>query len=119
MKVLLIGVLLAGELEITVSVSSLSRFERLYLFSLENYKILFELCSDLFNLLVAECTGMRFAKLETVILLASIMHSLEFTTVNDQNVPYGPNDVPLPDLSQLHWRSPRKPMRIRIERRRE
>ncbi len=63
------------------------------------------------------CTGMRFAKLETLIATASFILCHDFVTVDDRDVPYGAQEVPLPDLSQLHWRSPRKPMRLRISKR--
>lgn len=59
---------------------------------------------------------MRFAKLETLIAVASFVLCNDFVTVNDKDEPYGPQEVPLPDLSQLHWRKPRKEMRIRINK---
>ena len=62
------------------------------------------------------CTGMRFAKLETLIAVASFVLCNDFVTVNDKDESYGPQEVPLPDLSQLHWRKPRKEMRIRINK---
>lgn len=61
-----------------------------------------------------ECTGIRFAKLETVMATATFILTHRFVTVNDKDVPYKPQEVPLSDLSQLHWRAPRKPMRLRI-----
>ena len=45
---------------------------------------------------------------------ATLIYTHRLVTVNDKDEPYGPQEVPLPDLSQLHWRAPRKPMRLRI-----
>ncbi|KDN41235.1 cytochrome P450 [Tilletiaria anomala UBC 951] len=62
------------------------------------------------------CTGIRFAKLETIMATATFMLCNDFVTVNDKDEPYGPQEVPLPDLSQLHWREPRRPIRLRVHK---
>lgn len=61
-----------------------------------------------------KCTGMRFAKLETIIALSSFLLFTDFETVDDRGKRYSLQEVPLPDLSQSHWRTPRRPMRVRI-----
>lgn len=70
-----------------------------------------------------KCTGSRFAKLETIIALSAFLMLTDIQTVVDKGNGKGfeeissVDEVPLPDLSQGHWRSPTKPMRIRISRR--
>ncbi|PWN27518.1 cytochrome P450 [Jaminaea rosea] len=64
-----------------------------------------------------KCTGMRFAKLETIVALATLLaYSDDFTTVDERGEAYGLDNVPLPDLSQSHWREPTRYMRVRVER---
>ena len=65
---------------------------------------------------IHRCTGIRFAKLETIIALAAFLVFTDLRTVNDKGEPYSLQQVPLPDLSQGHWRSPTKPMRVEITR---
>lgn len=66
-----------------------------------------------------KCTGQRFAKLETIIALASfLLFTDELKTTDDKGKPYSLANVPLPDLSQAHWRSPTRPMRIQLLRKR-
>lgn len=66
------------------------------------------------------CTGQRFAKLETIIALAAFLaFTDELRTVNDDGAPYSLATIPLPDLSQAHWRSPTRPMRVQLRRRRQ
>ena len=63
-----------------------------------------------------KCTGQRFAKLETIIALAAFLLLTDLKTVDDKGKPYDLTSIPLPDLSQRHWRSPTKPMRVEISR---
>lgn len=64
-----------------------------------------------------KCTGQRFAKLETIIALAAFLSfTNQIQTTDDQGKPYTLASVPLPDLSQAHWRSPTKPMRVQLLR---
>ena len=65
---------------------------------------------------IHRCTGIRFAKLETIIALAAFLLFTDVKTVNDKGKPYSLQEVPLPDLSQGHWRTPTKPMRVEITR---
>lgn len=65
---------------------------------------------------IHRCTGIRFAKLETIIALAAFVLFTDLKTVNDEEQPYSLEQVPLPDLSQGHWRSPTKPMKVVIRR---
>jgi sterol 14-demethylase len=63
------------------------------------------------------CTGQRFAKLETIIALAAFLSFTDhLQTTDDHGKPYSLANVPLPDLSQAHWRSPTKPMRVKLVR---
>lgn len=70
-----------------------------------------------------KCTGVKFAKLETIIALAAFLLLTDIQTVVDKGDGKGfqkissVDDVPLPNLSQGHWRSPTKPMRIQITKR--
>lgn len=62
-----------------------------------------------------KCTGMRFAKLETVVAIATMLVATEdLQTTDDKGVPYTLQTIPLPDLSQSHWRAPTRPMRVRF-----
>lgn len=62
-----------------------------------------------------KCTGMRFAKLETVVAIASLLMALDdFETVDERGSLYTLDTIPLPDLSQSHWREPTRPMRVRL-----
>lgn len=64
-----------------------------------------------------KCTGQRFAKLETIIALASfLLFTTQIKTVDDRGNPYSLDTIPLPDLSQAHWRSPTRPMRVEMHR---
>lgn len=64
-----------------------------------------------------KCTGMRFAKLETIVAIATLLVQMEdFVTIDERGQPYTLENVPLPDLSQGHWRAPTRYMRIRVER---
>lgn len=68
-----------------------------------------------------KCTGTRFAKLETIIALSAFLLLTDIQTVVDKGKGFAKissvDEVSLPDLSQGHWRSPTKPMRIQIKRR--
>lgn len=72
-----------------------------------------------------KCTGIRFAKLETIIALSAFLLLTNIQTIVDKGSGmgfekvYNVDEVPLPDLSQGHWRSPTKPMRIQVTRRSE
>ena len=60
---------------------------------------------------------MRFAKLETIVAIATLLaFADDFTTVDEHGVAYGLDNVPLPDLSQGHWREPTRYMRVRVEK---
>lgn len=65
---------------------------------------------------IHRCTGIRFAKLETIIALAAFLLFTDLKTVNGKGKAYSLQQVPLPDLSQGHWRSPTKPMKVEIRR---
>jgi hypothetical protein len=69
--------------------------------------------------LCAECPGIRFAKLESIVAIASLIFYLDdFVTVDERGIAYTLDNVPLPDLSQSHWRTPTRYMRVRVERKR-
>ena len=60
---------------------------------------------------------MRFAKLETIIALSSLLLYMDdFSTVDEVGNPYTIGNLPLPDLSQSHWRAPTRQMRIKVQR---
>ncbi|CAO1615237.1 unnamed protein product [Sympodiomycopsis kandeliae] len=64
-----------------------------------------------------KCTGMRFAKLETIVAIATLLFTLDdFQTTDEKGTPYSLENIPLPDLSQSHWRAPTRPMRVKITR---
>ncbi|CAO1636308.1 unnamed protein product [Parajaminaea phylloscopi] len=64
-----------------------------------------------------KCTGMRFAKLETIVAIATLLvHMDDFVTVDEHGQPYSLDAVPLPDLSQGHWREPTRPMRLKVQK---
>jgi cytochrome P450 len=62
-----------------------------------------------------KCTGVRLAKLETIVALAGFLTwTARIETTDENGAPYALDAVPLPDLSQDHWRSPTKGMRVRL-----
>lgn len=63
-----------------------------------------------------KCTGMRFAKLETIIALAAFLLFTNMKTVDDKGRPYDLTNIPLSDLSQAHWRTPTRPMKVELTR---
>lgn len=60
---------------------------------------------------------MRFAKLETTIAIATVLMSYEIATTNERGEPFNLKNMPLPDLSQSHWREPVSPMRLQVRSR--
>ncbi|CEH17926.1 Cytochrome P450 [Ceraceosorus bombacis] len=66
-----------------------------------------------------KCTGMRFAKLETIIALSTVLLTFDIQTVDDKGKSYDLKSIPLPDLSQSHWRAPTRPMRLQVHRRKQ
>jgi hypothetical protein len=60
---------------------------------------------------------MRFAKLETTLSMAALLLAYDFQSTDDAGKPYTSDTLPLSDLSQNHWRTPTRPLRVRAQRR--